>query len=471
MSLINFSGIASGIDSSSLIKALLDQERTARVKPLQTNIADLEDTNASFSQLKDLLQKLNSSANKFRTISGSAVVKTASSSDETILTGSASNSATNGTYSINVSQLAKNATYSFKTNSSSYSSADSIINSSINNGASSTDRTVAFTIGTGSDQEVVNVALTNTSTLNDLVTSFNNSSTKGTASVVNAGTSASPDYRVVINTDNQGLSKGQISVSVGTEITTAGSGALNNNTTSQATDSTLSISGISGTITRSTNSISDVINGVTLNLQSTGSAVISVGDDSNATVSNVQSFVDAYNDVVNYIAENDLVTRQEDSGEVQNIFGALAGTSLDENILTSLRNAISGSGTTGRTVNVFADLGITTERDGTLKFDSAKLKEAVSNDPEGVRTITQNLGDTLAGVSGTIAQYTRFNGLIDQATSANTSGISGMQSKIADTEKSLSEREASLTAQFARLESLIGQLNSQQQQLSALLPG
>lgn len=466
--LINFSGIASGIDSSALIKAILDQQRKAQITPLQTRVTELTDTNKSFDELSSLLGKLKTAASAFRAVNGGALSKTASSSSEAVLGATAENSALNGSYAVTVSQLAKAATYSFADR---FSSENSIINSSINNGATSADRTVTVQVGTGSNQESVNVELTNSTTAQEFVTAFNTASNKAEASLVNVGTSSAPSYAIVIQSTDQGLDNGQIAVSVGNEIETAGSGAFieGSATLSQATNSQFTVSGINGTISRSSNSVSDVVAGVTFSFLSTGSATVNVTDDRDTTKQTVKDFVDAYNEVISYVSENDLVTRTQEAGkDPQNIFAPLAGTSVDESLVSALRSALTGAGTTGRTVNILADLGITTERDGSLKFDESKFDTAVSNDSEGTRTVLENLGEGLAAVDGTIAQYTRFNGIIGQAESGNNTQISTLQSRISDLEDALLKQQDNLTGQFARLESLIGKLNSQQSALSGL---
>jgi flagellar hook-associated protein 2 len=305
--------------------------------------------------------------------------------------------------------------------------------------------------------------------LAEFVDAFNSASTKATASVINVGTAGSPSYAISIISNNQGTDKGQISVTVGDEIKNAGDGAFNASTLSQATDATFTISGVSGTITKSSNSIADVIPGITLQLQNTGSATISVNDDVSSTSSTLQEFVNAYNDVLKFVTENDLVSREEEGQNVKNVFGPLASTSLDENLITSLRQALTGASISNSGVSILADLGVTTERDGTLKFDSSVLATAIANDPEAVRQISANLGESLGSVDGTLAQFTRFNGLIDVASNANTEQITRLNDQIGRIEDSLSAKEQSLLNQFARLESLIGQLNSQQNSLGALL--
>lgn len=254
-------------DSNSLIDAILSQQRKAQVNPLKRQVTELEDTNTSYGELSSLLSKLQGVAGKFRVLNGSALSKTASSSNEAVSTALAGNAALNGTYALSVSQLATAATYSFADR---FSDSSSVINGTINNGAAAADRTVTVTIGTGANQESVAVELTNTSTADDFVRSFNTASDSAEASLVNVGTSSSPSYAIVINSVNQGVDKGQIGVAVGSEVQTAGAGAFltGSATLNQAQNSQFTLSGISGTISRSTNSVSDVIQGVTFNLQS-----------------------------------------------------------------------------------------------------------------------------------------------------------------------------------------------------------
>ncbi len=471
--IINFSGISSGIDSASLIDALISREREARVRPLEQKASSIKDTNDSLGKLADLIGNFKSAAEKFRLVNGGALSKLGTSSDETVLATTASSSANSGAYSLTVNQLARNATYTLASNGTTYTSADQAINANIND--TDPNRDVTITVGNGADQEAVSINLTSATTLNQFVSEFNATSTKAVASVVNVGSSSSPDYRVVITSNNTGLSKGELAVSVGSEISDpdgnalTDDGAFNSNTVSQATDAEFSISGI-GNITRSTNSVSDVLPGLTFELKGLGDATVKVEDDASGTAAVLQKFVDAYNDLKNYIDEQDAVTEEGEGTDKINVFGPLATSSIDENLLSLIRTSFSNASKSGGEVNTLADLGITTERDGTLKFDSAILSEALSKEPTSVRTITENLGESLASTTGTLAQFTQFNGIIDQAKTSNSSQITDIQDRITDIEAGLSKQEESLYGRFSRLEALIGQLQSKQTALTSILP-
>jgi flagellar hook-associated protein 2 len=120
---------------------------------------------------------------------------------------------------------------------------------------------------------------------------------------------------------------------------------------------------------------------------------------------------------------------------------------------------------------VFADLGITTQRDGTLKLDTAKLQEAISAEVGSVSTILQSFADTTALTTGTTDQYTRFNGLLDIVTQANQTTIDDLNKRIAEAEAQIQRQADQLKARYARMESQMGKLQSQQSSLPSALAG
>lgn len=466
MALIQFSGLASGIDSSALIEALLSRERQTRIEPLENKISALEDTNSALKELTTLLGTLRTSAESFRTLSGGGVAKLAQSSDESILTTSASTVATRGSYNLTVTQLAAAGTVSFDDR---YSSSSSAIYSGMNDGAAAADRTVTIDIGSGSSLQSINIELTSSTTLSEFAASFNSQTSKASASVVNVGTSSAPAYALIIKADETGVSKGSLGISVGAAVTDSGAGAFNSYTLDQAKDATFSIGGVSGSITRSSNTISDVIEGLTFSLQSTGSASINVGIDTDSTTAALKELVDAYNDVVTYITENDTVTSQNSDNGTENIFGSLATTRVDDAVLSALRGAFSSASTSGANVSILADLGIITNRDGTLEFKEETFQDVLSKEPDAVKNLLAGVADRIATTGGVIDQFTRFNGLIGTTINSQNDLVSQYQKEIVETESRLSLKENQLNARFAKLEGIIGKLQNQQSSLSSIL--
>lgn len=465
MPTINFSGLASGIDSTALIQALSDATRKQRVTPNQNKIKELQDTNDSLSDLKTKLTDLQSKLKVFTTLNGGGLAKQATSSNETVATATAANGASNGTYALTVTQKAQNATFSWNY---AFTSASDLVVPAGTNGS------VTVLVGTGSNQESVTVNVTQGSTtITEFVNSFNSSSTKAQASLVNVGTTASPSYRVVITTNKEGTLDGQISVTSDSNVDAGGRFTNAGQTVSQAVNATLSVSGISGTITRNTNSINDIITGVTFSIEGTGTANVTIGDDVSTTQASLQEYIDAYNDLVSFIKENNTIEREQDNkGEVTNIFASLSNTRVDDNALQSLRDKVASTGySSGTFVKIFADLGITTERDGTLKFDTTKFADAMSKEPNSVNEVLTSFADNVATTGGTIDLIIRFNGLLDTTTNANTTQINDLNKRISEAEANILKQEDELRIRFARLESQVSRLQAQQQRLTSALQG
>lgn len=467
--LFQFSGVGSGLDTIGLVNALIDQKRNARIVPKENQILDLEATGTAFKELKSLMLNVRKKAEAFRLVNGGGVSKKATSSDESVLTAAAGSGAQRGSYDLTVSSLAANGKGSLSSSATTYGSGFTPINGAINDGAPAADRTVSITTGTGANAETVDVEITSTTTLSQFVESFNSQSDSATASLVNTGTAASPSYQVLISADESGTDKGSVAFSVGTEVATAGSGAFDTTTISQATNAEFSIAGIAGTISRSTNSISDVIEGVTFNLQSTGTAQISIDSDPEATGNSMEELVDAINQVINFVKENSGVITSEEDGEKKNVFGPLRKSSIDNNAVSAIRSALSSAGLSGQAVSIVAELGITTARDGTLSFDREVFDEAVRKNPDDVTALVQNVGENLGKIGGAIDQFTRFNGLIDSAINSNASRVESINRDILRFETALKTEKEALTRRFARIDALIGTMQAQQSQLSGIL--
>jgi flagellar hook-associated protein 2 len=465
MSTISFPGLASGLDTQSLIDASTAASRQTRVKPDQTRVTQLESTNTALEELSTKLETLRTNLKAFATLYGGGVSKTGTSSKESVVSATATSAASNGSYSVTVNELASNHTYSFDTT---YTSTDSPIQSSLTGAEAAPDRTVTFAVGTGSEAETVSVEIPDGSyTIQQFADAFNNSSAKAHASVVNTGTTASPAYKLVISSMYEGTEKGMIArTALGSSLTNLTGYAEN-----AAKDASVSIVGI-GTITRSSNSISDIIPGVSLSLNALGTSTVKISEDSASTTTKIQDFVDAFNEVVTYVSDNNAVTRQESGTEVTNNFAALASTRIDDTALQAVRDAFASAvASGGSSVRILADLGLATQRDGTIKFDTAKFQESLSAESASVGAILNSLADKAAVTGGTIDQYTRFNGLLGLTVSGNKTTISDLNARISDAEKDIQRQADSLKARYARLESLMGKLQNQQSSLTSALAG
>jgi flagellar capping protein FliD len=85
MAPINFSGIVSGLDSSAIIKATIEQQKALRVAPIERRNTELSDQSKSLNELNKKLKAFDAVSQKFRVLNGGGVNKTSSSSNESVL--------------------------------------------------------------------------------------------------------------------------------------------------------------------------------------------------------------------------------------------------------------------------------------------------------------------------------------------------------------------------------------------------
>jgi len=465
MASFSFGGLASGIDSAALIDSIIKAKESSNTVR-RNDITHLNGENDSLDELNTKLLALNDVVDKLRSINGGGINKQVNSSDSAVASAVAGSGASNTSTSLNVASLANAATASFNDPYSSLTQA-------LAPHATGTQK-IGIDVGTGSNLVSVDIDITASTTVEQFVNSFNaNDSAKGrvSASAVNVGTQASPSYKVVFTTLESGTDKGSIAFDIANAATGFGGNTdLQNKTLDQATNAEFSLGGISGTISRSSNTVSDVIPGITFELKDTASTTLTVSDDADASFGSITKLVDAYNSVVNYIKENDLVVvKQGDSGS-KNYYGALAKTQLDEDLLNQFRFSLSGaSSENGTSVKALSQMGISTERDGTLSLDEDKFRAAVAEDSLGAGEVLRSLADDLGGPTGIILGYTKYNGRIDLAQKGNNNEIDMLNDAITNLERSSEQTRTMLSGVFSRLEGTSSQLQSQQSALTAIL--
>jgi flagellar hook-associated protein 2 len=459
MAIVRFGGIGSGLDTSSIIDALISQQRKVQIKPIENRIATINDSVDALNELKGLLSTLSDKASVFRTLNGGALSKVVTSSNESVATAAVSNTASTGSYSLTVTSLAKRGSSSFNER---YDSSSDVLISGINDLDPEDDRTITVQVG----GESVEIVVSSTTTVSDFISQFNSQSTKGRASLINVGTNSTPEYAISISANTEGTELGSVSITGGASVATF----VADKTSVSATDAQFTMAGVAGTITRSSNTFSDLISGVTVSLSGTGSTNISVSVDSNTTKANVRDLIEAYNAIIEYVAKNDQITLEQDGSATKPVFGALSDVGVDDSLIDSLRSVIRGTSNESGSVRILADLGITTNRDGTLSFNEDTFDDSVSSNPSGVASLLEKLGEEFgAPATGTLAQYTKFGGLLDITLNQKSESIRNNQQRLSDLEKQLSETEQQLITRYAALERIIGSLQSTQSALAGLL--
>lgn len=152
------------------------------------------------------------------------------------------------------------------------------------------------------------------------------------------------------------------------------------------------------TLSSSSNTITNYIPGVTLTLNdvATDPVTVRVSQDTAATVEAVQAFVDAYNEVM------DLIAQYTDYDPETKTSGGLTGDSTLLGVERQLKTLVAsrGVGLSGR-YRTFADVGISTGAIGSavgttdaLTLDQDKLKAALEENPNAVADLFAGFGST-----------------------------------------------------------------------------
>jgi flagellar hook-associated protein 2 len=459
MPTISSAGLGSGLDINGIISTLMQVEAQP-LTALQTKEASYQAKLSAFGSLKGALSSLQTAAQTLKnttTFTG----KSASVSDSTVLTTSASSTTAAGSYSISVTQIAKFHAVRSNTN---YAATTDTLNTG----------TLSIAVGSGT---AVNVAIdSGNNTLAGISAAINAANAGVTASVINDGTA----NRLVLASKTSG-SAGAITVAV-TDSGSGGTHALSGLasaslvTTQTADDANLTINGLA--ITRSSNTITDAVNGLTLNLlkgtvATPGTATVTVAQNTAAVTAAVSAFVKAYNDAVGSIKA---LTAYDAANKRASV---LTGDSTARSIQSQLSNLVQTSvtGIAGG-ISRLSDIGITVQKDGTLATDSSKLSAALADTTkdvnslftqttEGNEGIAVRFGTLLEGVVGSA-------GLISSRTDGINASIKDLQKRADALNLRLTQIEKRYRTQFTSLDTLVASMNQTSQYLTqqlASLPG
>jgi flagellar hook-associated protein 2 len=358
-------GYALGAGSGLDIRALVADLANAAKAPKETLIANREAANqAKISGLGQVSSAIDSFASALSgLISGGTLFSQPSVSDTNVFTASALAGSRLGglSASVEVRQLAQ-----AQTSASTYVAGGTAV---VGEGV--------LTISVGSTNVDVTIDSANNN-LNGLAKAINDKNAGLTATVVTDSNGA----RLVVKGKTGAANAFTLSVPGGTTsgLERFASDAM---TTPQvAQDAIVRLDGVE--VTRSANSFSDLIAGVQIDLKSAkpGTAVaIGVTRPTAAITQGVQDFVSAYNELVNMIAEQ---TKAGTDGEAGALRGDVGVRELQRR-LSQLPTRILSS--VGNGPHTLAEVGVRTNRDGTLSVDSSRLSSVLASDPDGVEAL------------------------------------------------------------------------------------
>ena len=402
-------GVGSGINTTELIKALVD----ADTAPQKSNLDSLEektkDKISTFGILKSNLQDFKNILKDIQTQQEFGYVGNSSDSTVATLTASGSKAGSDINSSLTVTTLASSHTLTGPTLASPSSTVGQR-NITINFGTWSADPTAGGGQSfTSNGQSQISVAATSSTTLSDLRDAINNAATDsdndGTKDVLASIIYDGSNYMLMLKSESGASNEMKVTDSHATPAyaydTTDGAQLTQR---VQGLNSAFTVDGIS--MTRSSNSVDDLFDGFTLDLKKTSSSAVRISSsvDLDGVSDLMRGYVDTYNQVMlnlTAMGANDPIDNEND--------GALIGDSTLREIKEELRE-MSSTAIKGYEGGPYylSYLGVSTERDGSLSFDKTQLESQFKSRPETVRAFfTNNYATSNSNI--TITEFSFLN--------------------------------------------------------------
>ena len=450
---IQLSGLASGLDTASIIDQLMAVERQPRTR-IELRQAAEQARRDGLNDVSTKLRSLKLAAADLRSTSVWADTQTVTSSDTSKLDVRRTAGAGPGGYDVQVTRLASSTqrTYAYASPAS--------------------GTTLSFTIKDAQGNDVqTDIGIAAGASLDDAVSTINT-------------TAGSPVYAVNVS-GKLVLSSRATGENARFTMADSAGGTLTQESERLGQKATLKVDGVD--VTSESNTVTGAIPGVELTLKgTTASTQVTVGapgPDRDKLVAKVKAFVDSYNSVVDSVRAKlteKPVANASTAADARK--GALYGDSGLSGILRQLRQSVSDPVAGNATaLDELAELGVSTGAAsatinadsvaGKLTFDETKLRTALDTDPLAVRKL-------LGGITGTAGVGQRFETLIDPIAGtggmlagridAEDSTLSRLKDDLAAFDERLQRKQVALNKQFSDLEAALSQAQARAKDISGL---
>ena len=317
------------------------------------------------------------------------------------------------------------------------------------------------------------IEINDTDTLQDVVQKINDAGVDVSAGIINDGSAGNP-FRLSLTSKGSGADAAFVFDDGG-----MGLGARN---FSEAQDAVVffgSDPSNSLALTSSSNRLENVIPGVDIDLQSVSDQPVqlTVNRDTAAITSAAESFVTAFNSLVDSINKHDSFNAETEER------GLLLGDATVARIRSSVYNAVINPNREipGQFTSL-SEVGIRVADGAKLRFDSSEFQAAFAEDPEAVeqlftferteenaegeeevvaRGIGKEISELLESLTGAQGPLQRRVDTIDSQVQLN-------QSRIESLEESVASKRARLEREFVQMELALAQIQDQQSALSQL---
>ena len=465
MSGITFSGLATGMSTDDIVSKLMAVERQP-IDNLNTQKTTESTKLQAYAQLNTRLADLQTAAAAMHITSDVRTTKANLSTDAPFT--ATLNDASTGSYSIAVEQLAQ-------------------VQKDVSTGYSS-QTTGLFKAGTLTINDTTDpknpkalVSIPIDSTNNSLVSikaaiNAQTGTTGVTASIINDGKSTN-SYHLVLTGKDASTVFSLTSASTDTNGT-----ALSTTNVQVAQQAKAMIDGTE--VVSNSNTLANVYSGVTLNLNATSpttgsgtslaytSTKMDIVADPGTLKDKISAFVTSYNKIMDWINQGYVnktaaeTAAAKAAGQEDVLSDYLRGDATVRSVKQSLQSILTNNvGNSSSSLHLLNDIGITTNKDGTLTMDSTKVDDAVTNNLDGVVSLLAGNGTT----DGVMKKFNSFlvttedptQGMYATKKANYTTKAARIDAEIAQKEPLMTQMEATMRARFTAMETLVSNLNAQ----------
>jgi flagellar hook-associated protein 2 len=447
-------GLGSGLDINSLVSQLVAAEKQAPQAQITRAQTGTVTTISALANLKGALGAFNAALDPLKTVDA-FTGRIATPDKLEFFNASATSKAAAGVYDIEVMQVA---------------SAHQIKSKEFATGAGQVvgTGTLTFTAGDKTFQVAIDAQHSTLAGIRDAINQATDNKDYVRATIINASDGAHLVLTGTATGAANAIKVAQSGGDGGLSVLEFNPGLLTNYTEGRpAQDSIVSVAGF--TKNSATSAFIDVIDGITINVTKADVGEIhklTVTTDQTAVTARIKTFVDQFNQMQSTIAN--LRSYEPSTKKAGPLLGDALLRGIESDIRSKLTDVNGGSGV----FRTLASIGITTQKDGSLTLDNAKLKTALESNYDEVAKLFGAENGVAARLSNAIAPRLTTGAELDVRSKSLNAKSVALQKQQTALEARMLVVEQRYRKQFTALDSLLSNLQSQStfltQQLSSI---
>ncbi|MDH1670628.1 flagellar filament capping protein FliD [Stutzerimonas stutzeri] len=460
MATSTITGLGSGLDIDSMVTAIADAQKAPKQAQIDRLTTKTETSLSAVGTLTSAVETFEASLTALESSSSSFEGLGVQSSADGVASATAGAGAVPGSYEVEVISLA---------------SSSKVASASLEGGASTTfdsGGTLTIDVGDNASYEVQVAPGASLTEIRDAINSQLSATAGISANIITDASGA----RLVLSSEVTGE---------GTDLYVKGTGDLaalninvdedgNHDLTQQsgtgagsitlASNASYKIDGLE--LSSSTNTVT-ALSGLSIKLTAEGTTTLTVAPNTEGLKTSIEAFVSAYNNLITVTNALTRVTTSED--ETSTDAGALVGDALVRSLLGSIRNELVQPSTGSGELSVLAQLGVTTNKDGTLSIDDAKLSSALETHYDEVQAFFVGDDGLIPRLKSVTEPYTAPGGLL----AGRTGSLQKTMTQLSEQQQALDRRIDSLTTslytKYNNMDILVAQLQATSESILATL--